>query len=222
MSPLPQRKKTAEELAQLRESLGIPQDAGAPAAETDTSPTEAPPAEPETPKPAAPPKPVRSLRKSEQGPADPVQRIEPLPGSKIPAHRHNERELEQIRRQNALHEMQSSTFDPRKTQAHLAIVLGGYLLAFAGAAICFPQIYTPIYQNLYSFGYPAQFRNGSLTLFHPATLAAVAELLASAIAVWVFLRHFYSRHHSAFIAMIAVLVLIFGALHFFPQLLHAS
>ena len=219
MSPLPQRKKSAEELAQLRESLGIRQPgqpADAPPAAATTEASEAPPA-----RPPSEPKPVRSLRKSEQE-AKPSPRLEPLHPSRLPAHRHSEHELQEIRRRNALQDIQSSTLDPRKAPAHLAVVIAGYLFAFVGAALCFPQVHVPIYLNVFGIGLPAVVRGAALTFAHPVTLIAIAEAFALGTAGWIFLRRFYSRHHAAFITMAALLVIIFGALHFFPQLLHAT
>lgn len=270
MSLLPQRKKSAEEIAKLRESLGIP-GSPIPSEEIPASPAEAPaeteiidtilpdsheatlvhppeaiplaplpttavpasgpkpvhslkrsermpslpvdeapPEEPaiattaplpvQAPLPAASraPKPVRSLKKSEQAPISvPAPIADPSPTSKIPFHRHSDEELNEIRRREALALLQTHVPNPNLFPAHLGLVIPGYLLAVAGAS-CF-----------YFYGFP---------------LAATAACAGSALAIaaFIFLRRPISRHHAAFIAVIAIFVIIFGALHFFPQLQHAT
>jgi hypothetical protein len=269
MSLLPQRKKSAEEIAKLRESLGIP---GSPVPEQETSPPIAEiPAEPvidtllpdshqavlvhppeaipltppeapaiptSGPKPvhslkrserapilhdeeeeeedfdeashaSAPeplpvqaahrlPKPVRSLKKSEQTPVLTVLPVaEPTPSSKIPFHRHSDKEIEEIRRREALALLNVQKPNPKLAAAHFAILIPGYLLAIAGAS-CF--------------------------LFYEVTAAVTGACEAAAllIAAFIFMRRPISRHHGAFIAVIALLVIVFGAIHFFPQLQHAT
>jgi hypothetical protein len=239
MSLLPQRKKSPEEIARLRESFGVPSDADSPeiptppAAETLVShihqadvvhesapaalapmpgpkPTHSlkrserqptPPAnpEPETP-PAAPttrlePKPVRSLKKSEQAPVKP--RPETDERGKIPYRRHSDEELQEIRRREALATLNTAPPDPKLFPAHPVMIAPGYLLAAAGAA-CF------VFDN-----YP---------LAATAACAAAALLHAAAIV----LRRPLSRHHAAFISILALFVIVFGALHYFPQLRHAT
>lgn len=192
MSPLPQRKKTPEELAKLRESLGIP--AGAESPEKPAA-TEEPKDPPPAPSPAEP-KPVRSLRKSEQQPA-PSPRKDARPGSRIPAHRHSDAELQEIRRQQALATMQSAAPDPKLMPARWFQVIPGYLLAIAGAT-CF------IWREF------------------PLAATAGCAVGALAVALAILMLRPLSRHHAAFIAMIALLVIVFGALHYFPQLRHAT
>ena len=266
MSLLPQRKKSAEEIAKLRESLGIP---GSPAA-TDEMPTLEPSAANEvidtiipdsheamlvhppeaiplapipapvhqpgpkpvhslkrsermpvlpidealevseespavqsalpTPIPASPrrPKPVRSLKKSEQTqlPAVPLV-VDPTPSSKIPFHRHSDDEINEIRRREALALLNAQVPNPRLAAAHFSLLIPGYLLAVAGAS-CF-----------YFYGFPLA-----------ATSGCAGTALA--IAAFIFLRRPISRHHAAFIAVIALFVIVFGALHYFPQLRHAT
>lgn len=269
MSLLPQRKKSAEEIAKLRESLGIP---GSPVPEPEAAPAAAEiPAEPVIdtilpdshqavlvhppeaiplhppeapaipatgPKPVhslkrserAPilhdeeeeeedfdaashasgpeplplqaahrlPKPVRSLKKSEQTPVLTVLPIaEPTPSSKIPFHRHSDKEIEEIRRREALALLNVQKPNPKLAAAHFAILIPGYVLALTGAS-CF--------------------------LFHEVTapVTGACEAAALLIAGFIFLRRPISRHHGAFIAVIALLVIVFGAIHFFPQLQHAT
>ena len=251
MSLLPQRKKTAEEIAKLRENLGVPAlpaeasdppatppvealvpthheatvvAAAVEAAETPhIEPAPAPiphgpkpvhslkrseripapsaeetPAETPTPEPApGSPKPVRSLRKSEQIPVLKPAPAKPSADSKIPFHRHSDDEIAEIRRRDALAMMNAHVPNPKLAAAHPALLIPGYLLAIAG---------------------------GSCFFFYEVPMAATAGCAATALLIsgFIFVRRPISRHHAGFIAIIALLVLVFGALHFFPQLRHAT
>jgi hypothetical protein len=270
MSLLPQRKKSAEEIAKLRESLGIPaaeqeplvaQPSKPPADIVDTivpgsheasllhppvpvhlepEPVSAPvhqpgpkpvhslkrseriptlPVEEEfattreiaahatnrAPDPVSIPasprgtKPVRSLKKSEQAPLPAAPRAaEAPPSSSLPHHRHSDAEIAEIRRRQALALLDSGPVpNPKLAAAHLALIIPGYLLAAVGA-VCFVH---------------ADF---------PMAATAICSLLALGIAGFMFLRRPISRHHAAFIAVIALFVIVFGALHFFPHLRHAT
>ena len=267
MSLLPQRKKSAEEIAKLRESLGIPgaspeEDAAAeiekpspvdariprveaavpvaqnipmPAPTTPLAPIPAP--EAHEPKPvrslkrseripvlpvddkelldyvlqqavapeipvtpplpvAHAPKQVRSLRKSEQIPLPVDHRPEPPPDSKLPFHRHSEQEINEIRRQEAI-AMLAPAVHPRSLTAHRVLVIPGYLFALGGAA-CF-----------YCYELPL-----------PYTSACV--VVALLFAAFIFFKKPLSRHHAAFIAVAALFVIVFGALHYFPTLRHGT
>lgn len=228
MSLLPQHKKSAEEIAKLRETLGIPGEA-LPAAE---SPAPQPAADVHPPKqvhsfkrsekipglpeeyhephvtvtepvetPAEPvepvvhtPKIVRSLRKSEQGPLPEIH--QPPPDSKLPIHRHSDEEILRIRRQEAL-AMQANSSHPLARRAHLALVIPGYLFAIAGGV---------------GFHYYE---------FDKAVTAACVGV-ALLIAVFIFFKKPLSVHHAAFIAVASLFVIVFGALHYFPQLQHGT
>ena len=234
MSPLPQRKKSAEEIVRLRESLGIPgsetRDDGSSAKtepEVDTivpsnhkaaviheqAPAELPkpvpqqvhslkrseqiPVEREAPAPEPlprEPKPVRSLRKSEWKPAEPQP--EPPPDSPLPHHRHTDREIAEIRRREALALMNAQP-NAKLFPAHPGLIIPGYLSAIVAAA------------GLYFYQIPIV-----------ATLAFVGISLA--VAVFIGIRKPVSRHHAAFISVISLFVLVFGALHYFPSLRHAT
>jgi hypothetical protein len=244
MSLLPQRKKSAEEIAKLRETLGIPGQAPAEeespvlavrdskvAANTEVaaSPSQEIAAS-AAPAPAHPPKPVRSLKKSEREPvlaAEPEEPVDesaaptrhrpkivrslrkseqvpltaagvhPIPdGSKLPNHRHSDRELNEIRRQVAI-SMQVPAFNPALQIAHLALVIPGYLFALAGAlGFCYYEL--------------------SLTV----TVSCVGAALL--VALYIFLSKPLSRHHAAFISVISLFVVVFGALYYFPQLRHGT
>lgn len=234
MNPLPQRKKSADEIAKLREAMGIP--AERPIAgdsvrqEPDSASTlneqplpefhaaTAPPAEAARPvrslkrsertsavlaevedTPKTQPqtgKIVRSLRKSEQVPIVLVENHTPPAHSDLPVHRHSEEELARIRRQGMI-QMQGAAVVPVSQVAHLAVVIPGYFFALAGAVSFY-------------------FYNLSISL------TAGAALLAAAIAGYIFVKKPFSRYHAAFIAAIVLLVIVFGALHYFPQLRHGT
>ncbi len=246
MSSLPQRKKSADEIAKLREEMGIPS-ANMEIEEVIESvvaeritlseatlerPVELPftlplPAS-EIPFPIASisnSRPVRSLKRSERGTADlqivpeavdlsPVhlpetgrvvkslRKSEQIPifapenytppvNSKLPVHRHNGHELDRIRRQGAIQQMQAAGADPQLQIAHLAIVIAGYLFAIAAP-----------------FG--IYFYNIQLAL--TASALAIATLIAG----FILLKKPMSRHHAAFLAVIILFVIVFGALHYFP------
>ena len=255
---LPQRKKSAEEIAKLRESLGI---VAPPSGEEDlpveASVAEIPPApeaivsepvsairkmqeptpveeshEPKLvqslkrseripvlsaeegdpphapePHPALPisssalapvgPKVVRSLRKSEQGPRSATQA--PAPDSRLPIHRHGDDQLNRIRRQEALAQPTPPPH-PLTLAAHPLMVIPGYLFALAGGTyFCFYDI-----------------ERQQMLITISCVIAALA------IALFIFLKKPFSRHHAAFIAVVSLLVIVFGALYYFPQLQHGT
>jgi hypothetical protein len=251
MSLLPQSKKSAEEIAKLRESLGI---VGPPPAE-EVLPVPAPvsnllPAEPQIaakvqeaalaplpvaevhePKPvrslkrseripqlpggdeaaveSSPPaskavstplpvthvpKVVRSLRKSEQGPIAPL--APPSHDSKLPVHRHSEKEIHEIRRQEML-TAQNVAGHLNSLTAHPVLIVPGYLFAIAAAVgIYFYEVQKEV--------------------------AAGGVVLALIIAAIIFFKKPLSVHHAAFITVAVLFVVVFGALHYFPQLRHGT
>ncbi len=142
-------------------------------------------------------RPVRSLRKSEQVPVTGLSHS--LADSQLPVHRHNDREINEIRRQEAI-ALLTPQVPPKPMIAHLALVIPGYLAAAAGAA-CF-------------YFYDIEKRQMPFT----ATCAAIALLVAAVI----FIRSPLSRHHAAFIAVMALFVIVFSALYYFPQLQHGT
>ena len=217
MSLLPQHKKSVGEIAKLRESLGV----HAPSPDEEKSPaTTPPPAEKShAPKPVhslkrsertpvlaaaadAPqsaiihepraPKQVRSLRKSEQIPLSPVHL--PAPNSTLPSHRHSEKEIQQIR----LHESLAAPASHLLSQkAHPALVIPGYLFAIAAAV-----------------GYHFY----DLQILFTGPCVAVALLVAT----FIYFKKPLSLHHAAFIAVMSLFVIVFGALYYFPQLQHGT
>ncbi len=140
---------------------------------------------------------VRSLRKSEQIPLAPVH--PPAPDSKLPIHRHSDKELNEIRRHDALAAINPAAQPPSLT-AHPVLIVPGYLFAIAGA-VCF-HFYDLERQEL------------RITV----ACAAIALLIAG----FILFKKPLSRHHAAFIGVITLFVIIFGALHYFPQLRYGT
>src|SRR6185503_6531233 len=95
MSALPERKKSAEEIARMREQMGLPFVSPAPADSTAPEPVE-----PE-PGPVSPPKPEHSLGRAEGDAAEEIGSPETSP-SGLPVRRRSQRELDELRRRESL------------------------------------------------------------------------------------------------------------------------
>jgi len=121
-------------------------------------------------------KPVRSLRRSERmpSPARPERSTEKRTDSPLPAHRHDDGELQSLRARNAMM-VKPPVEQIKSLAAHPALVVLGYLLAFAGG---------------------------------------IGGLI---VALWFFLKKPRSQYHAAFITIISLLVLVFGTLYFFSH-----
>jgi len=203
MSLLPQRKKSAEEIAKLRESFGVPGAEDSARQDTPPEPREEELSDPihvvveqESVEPGPVPRPVRSLRKSEQLAPETSQRRESPPDSNLPHQRHSQREIEEIRRHEMLALMNAQP-NPRLFPAHPALIIPGYLaIAAAAAGIWFYQI--------------------------PVAVTAACAAASFAIAAVIFIKKPVSRHHAAFIAVLALFLVVFAALYYFPQLRHAT
>ena len=198
MAPIPVNEPLDAKAAQLssRPSGGIPVLPvildGTPVVPHPPNPPENPILPASSPLPVAPSlKPVRSLRKSEQLPL-PVAHQPPPADSKLPRQRHNDEELQRIRHQEAI-ALAAKQVEPPRLTAHMAIIIAGYLFAIAGA-VCYYY-----YQ---------------LQMAIPAACVAGGFLIAA----FIFFYRPLSRHHAAFIAVIALFVSVFGALYYFPQL----
>ncbi len=220
MSLLPQRKKSAAEIAKLREDLGIPglaPDAAesnhdpanivpaereiVPAAHAPVQPAHLQPLLPDAAEVEAPPlvlnpRPVRSLRKSEHLPAAAARAVSAPPDSPLPSRRHSDDEIQQMRRSEAL-AMQAPVINPKLVAAHPALLVAGYLAAIGGVS---PWVYPPA------------------PIAVPLACVGVALGVAAVIAR----SKPLSLHHAAFLAVICLFVVVFGALHYFPQLGHAT
>lgn len=253
MSALPQHRKSPEELAKLRESLGIPPDAGGtdPAPEAP-APSPAIPPEPShrprhslkrsewveplvvpVPVLAAPgggiehlaipapiaagvhePKPVRSLKRSERegGPFIPHEPLPAAADSKLPGHRHSDEEVAEIRRRSAIAAIAGGGFQlPQSARAPL--LAAGYVLAIGGAAA--PTLLTLLAQLRESYTLGDAMSGG----YHLLVVGAVAAL---PVAAYIYFKKTQSRHHAAFITIIAVFALIFSLLHYFPLLRYGA
>jgi hypothetical protein len=201
MSLLPQRKKSAEEISQLRETLGVPALQGNQESATtvviDSITSEVTEPASSSPRPAPPQKTVRSFRKSEQVPILLTTPPNPDPDSKLPFQRRSDEEIAAIRRRETLAMMSPPPRNWKLAVAHPVILVFGYLCALAGA-LCF---------------FFAQF---------PILATAVCGLVALLIAAIILWRYPICRHHAAFIAVIALLVLAFALLHYFPHLRNAT
>ncbi len=214
MSLLPQRKKSAEEIAQLRESFGLP--GTAPMEEHPASEQVAPPAPASKPAPVADgvppsnsslpplidppqprePKPVKSLRKSEQKQFPRSTTSPTNSNSKIPARRRSDEELNEIRRREALSNLAPKP-NPQSLVAHLAIIIPAYLLVLASVITSF------IYH---------------LKIEIPASCITVAIIIAG----FIFFKKPLSRYHAAFIAASAFFIILFGTFQYFPHLLNGT
>jgi hypothetical protein len=216
MSLLPQQKKSAREIANLRETLGIhdpssaaetpPPDSGAtchlPKPVHSLKCSERTPAlavEADLPEQAVvtkprEPKQVRSLRKSEQIPLSSVH--QPTPNSKLPIHRHSDEEIQQIRRQESLAAPAPGTYIIAQ-KAHPVIIIPGYLFAIASA----------VGYHFYDLQIP---------------VTAACVVIALLFAAFICFKKPLSLHHAAFIAVMSLFVIVFGALYYFPQLRHGT
>ncbi len=237
---IPKKKKTPEEIAALREGLGIPDEIpppGAPRQRTETdplpvpeepTPNEVPPAPDIAPVPLSdkepsaideipsnelrervvhldlPPAPTaepdapvyHSLRKHEL-PLAPA----PFVTSKtaLPAKRHDSGDIAQIRKREALAKLADPVPDPmvllKKITAGPLLLIPAYLLAIGAAATAWQRVHhvTPI----------------------------VLLVLCSALALFIFIRKKRSRHHAAILAIMILMTLAFGGLHYAPLFQHA-
>jgi hypothetical protein len=252
MSLLPQRKKSPEEIANLRESLGIPAflpgeepapPPDAAAQDMEDRPNVAAATDENAPVPVQLPnhseqahpddvaqsngepavhvltlKPVRSLRKSEQIPGPVVRLTLPPADSSLPSYRHSDAQLNEIRRRDAL-AMLTPAVHPKLVAAHPFMISLGYVAALAGAvaaALDPPTASLTDLSIIRLFGHSFAFDPRPLII--PVSCVAAALLVAAVITA----RRPFSRPHAAFISVISLFVLVFGALHYFPQLRHGT
>ena len=185
---LPQRRKSAEEIAKLRESLGIPGEGQEESAPESVEPAHAGPVAaapvgeedatvPVEPRLSLPPKAVRSLRKSEQKPATPA---------------------------------------PAAPAAPWPLVILGYLLPLTGAFLGWFAAWSPdVPEPDFPADWLADLSRAPwLGQAGFATLAAGCAL-GLALSGWVALKKPRSRHHAGFITILAVLIAVFGLIHHF-------
>ena len=204
---IPQKKKTPEEIAALREELGMPHLTPEPPSSHPKAPITQEPlssstarAEPIvhldlTPAPVPPrkvePKPSHSLRKHDLP-------LAPAPTSthrtELPSMRHDASDISQIRKRQALAALQQPGINPaaylRLQKASPFLYVPGYLLAIAAGVTAYQR-----------FQY-----------ITPAALLGLSALIMLFIA----LRKPRSRHHAALLFILVFLTLVFGALHYAP------
>jgi len=197
MSALPERKKSAEEIARMREQMGLPFVSPPPA---DVPAEE--PIEPEA-RPVSRPKPMPPLRRSEREPVGESGSPEASSSSALPVRRRSQRELDELRRRESLRaltvEVPPIVVQFQAKTAHWSLVAFGYLLVLASAAGTWHQFLEIPKRD----GYWLAFGGGGAALLLAAFIAARKPL---------------SRHHAGFVAVIVALVLVFALLYYYPNL----
>lgn len=244
MSNLPQRKKTPEEIAKLRESMGL--GGAAPTASSD-SPTDAP-ATPQTAaektpqaasatttageSPAAIPAPVPAQATVSGGvpampaPAEPADVRPPHEAKPVRSLRKSERMPAPAakatpsgrKRDSHLPAQRRSDVELsqlRRSQAFSVQSPATHLIALTAHPFLVGIGYVPV---LLAAALPFVDRYlANVSLYLPAALCVIALV----VAVFIFLKKKRSLHHAGFIAAIAIFTLIFGALYYFPHLRNA-
>lgn len=220
---LPQRRKSAEEIAKLRESMGIP-GAIAPQAEPADPGDRLDGAEPvdggeglksRAVAEALPPsvaKPVRSLRKSERMPENRERPAVPLSPAGIPLRRRSEEELMEMRRQQATPPDQSIAH-LRQMELPWPVIVFVYLLPLCGALCAWFAVWSPGVPPL-DFPAPWLADLSRQPWLAKAGLGALGVFCGGAflLAGWISWKKPRSRHHAGFISIINLLVLVFGIL----------
>ena len=238
---IPERKKTPEEIAALREGLGIP-DAPPPPGAPRQRPAQIPPIDATPPNPAPGAKQIEPATATVLDPAHPdsppatellesvihldvspapVSEAKPKPlppqhtlrkhelplapasvithKTALPTGRHDEEGIAEIRRRDALQNLSSHSPDPaahlKKITASLFLLVPAYLLSLAAGAAAWKRVH------------------------HITPLALLA--LATLLAIFIFIRKKRSRHHTAILAIIIIMTLVFGGLHYAPVFNHA-
>lgn len=218
MNTLPTHRKNPDELARLRESLGVPNPSDD-AATDDTPVDEQPPAEQVIPHLAPPntaaepaerhPRPLGSLRRTEHLAPAPPQ----APSSiKLPNHRHSAAELADLRRRTALAAIAEGGYLPPQPASRLLLILA-YTLAIGGAA-------APILTRFYA--YISESYNAGKAFSEGYHLLLAGCLPALPLAVFIALQRTPSRHHAALVAAVSFFALVFSLLHYFPFLKYGS
>lgn len=208
---IPNQKKSPEELAALREELGIPEafqrlEKEAPPIEQATNQTNHEPqqatANPDDAKEQTPiviknqPK-SHSLRKREL-PLAPA--VVTTGKTAIPTGRRSPVDIAESRRRAALANLSERQSDPaaylRKITAHPALLIPAYLFAFGA-----------VFTSWNNFHY-----------YTPLALIAISAVLAG----YIFFAKKRSRHHFAILIIIIVMTLAFGGLHYAPLFFYAT
>ncbi|MCF7674278.1 MAG: hypothetical protein K9N23_17935 [Akkermansiaceae bacterium] len=154
---------------------------------------------------------IRSLKRSErQPPPSRPRAAPPVASGKLPGYRHSAEELAEIRRRSAVEAIAEGGFELPASASKL--LLGcGYLLSLGGAAA--PTVLGLLAKLTDSYRLGMALDEG----YH---LLLAGCLTALPVAAYIALRKTQSRHHAAFITIIAFFALIFATLHYFPFLRH--
>lgn len=249
MSNLPRQRKSPEELAKLRESLGMPP----PMAESQAIAAEPPDLgprpvhHPHSHHPPRPPEPVEPTLGGSMAPEDPVPHLEPPD----PNHATSPQEPKPVRSLKRSERLAPTDGPPRKATAaagklpghrHSELELAEIRRRSAVAAIAeggfeLPQAASkPLLGLGYLLAIGGAAAPTSLQLLAKLTdsynigrslsegyhLLLAACLAALPLATYIALKKTQSRHHAAFIVSIAFFALIFSVLHYFPSLKHGS
>lgn len=245
MSPLPERRKSPEELAKLRESLGIPPDGQPPAEEKPTPPSEPPapreikqlestptpepePAEEPVAEEAAdavpkvrPKTPPHSLRKSRSLEVDQPKPVRHREDGKLPSRRHTDDELMRMRRMEttAPPEASAAAYLARQ-HASVPLVLLFYGFLVISLVLALAELLWISKAGAIDMPFDWLRDAVSQPWWRTAVAAAVGATSVVALvgAGWLAWRRPLSRHHAGFLTIGAMLVLVFGTLYFFPNL----
>lgn len=239
---IPQRKKTPEEIAKLREELGLAgpvPPVGPPAPQEAVSVSAPPPTAPAPPPvqaaPAPPPRPMPA--------PEPVVSLTPVPAPEIqippaPAPATSEpKPVRSLRRseripaaapQPAARISQSSALPSRRhSDDELNRIRRGQMIQSQQTQPGNYLIALTAHPAIVGLGYFCIFVAAILPvadhlwLSIPVIPSAILCGGAFAIAAFIFLKKKRSLHHAGFIASIAFFIVVFGALYYFPQLRNA-
>ena len=243
MSLLPQRKKSAEEIAELRGNLGVP--AQSSDSETSAFADAAPlpkidadafdlkkvdlPVEDFSFVPTLAIDPsadnLPAFESVSEPPSEPVAaklvveepKLEPKPASVVPPASEPPVALEpqDIDADGKIPSRKRSTDEIERLRRQIAIAQ-------------VEQVYDPRLQKahplLVAMGYLPVLIGASIAYFYAQPIPVTAPFvgLSLLVALFILIRKPISRHHAGFIFAICFLAIAFGTLHYFPQLQHAA
>lgn len=231
MSLLPQRKKSAEEIAELRGNLGIP--AQSPADETAAFADAAP-----LPKIDAD---AFDLKKVESPIEDfsfvPTLAIDPSIDKDLAVETVPMPPSEPVVAKLAVQEpkpepiappmpMSADTDGKIPNRKHSTSEIESLRRQIAFAQV--EPVYDPRLQKAHPFlvalGYIPVLIGASIAWFYDQPIIVTAPFVGFSmlVALYVLIRKPISRHHAGFIFAICFLAIAFGILHYFPQLQHAA
>ena len=235
MSLLPQRKKSAEEIAELRDNLGIP--THSPADDT-TAFADVPPL-PKIDADAFDLKKVElpvedfsfvptlaidpSFENEPAAEAAPAPPIEPVAAKLVVEQLKVESESEPATEPTPL-SAESDGKIPNRKRSTGEIERLRRQIAFAQVE----QVYDPRLRKahplLVALGYIPVLIGASIGYFYAQPIPVTASFvgISMLVALYVLIRKPISRHHAGFIFAICFLAIAFGILHYFPQLQHAA